>query len=148
MRVAEGGGARDVGSKRGEIRILANFQRSDARLEPQSAGTTNRRELEGLVRTKGVVTLGRSTMDQNSQTGFVENVHAVVAGDRIRADTDAHSRGDEGEKWSYPVTEFRVRRGTVRHPAAAASDDLYVGIIHTHAMNEERTPVERSLPIQ
>jgi hypothetical protein len=32
--------------------------------------------------------------------------------------------------------------------AAAASDDLYVGIVDTDAVNEERTSIERSQPIQ
>src|SRR5438067_4113893 len=79
VRIANRCGPRDINPKRGEVRILANLQRSDTRFETESAGAADRCQLERLVRTECIMAPGSGSMNQYGEPRFVEHVHSIVA---------------------------------------------------------------------
>ena len=90
------------------------------------------------------MTAGGGAVDQNREPGLVENVHPVVAGDRVRADADFNPGGEEWEKRSDAVPEFGVRCGAVCHRAASPSHNRHVVRVHAYAVDEQWPALQRA----
>ena len=96
------------------------------------------------MRTKRVVPASRGAMDQDREPGLIEDVHPVVAGDRVRPDANSDSRRNQWQERSDAVPELGVRCRAVSHRATVAGHDCDVFRIDTHTVNQEWAALERA----
>jgi len=135
VRVADGCRTGDVDFESSEIGVLADIELADAIVDTESARAADSRQLQRLMRAECIVSPRRGAMNEDGESCFVEHVHAIVAGDGVRADADANSRVNERQEGCDAVPKLGVRRRTVRHRAAMPRHDLDVGVVDAHAVN-------------
>ena len=121
----------------GEVSVLSDLERADARIESERASASDRGELEGVVGAERIVPARGGAVDQDREPSLVENIHPVVAGDRVRSDTDPDSGLDQWEQRSNAVPELGVRCRAVRDRAAMAGHGGNVFRIDAHAVDQE-----------
>src|SRR5205085_8666047 len=114
------------------------LERPDSIVQTKRARSTNRGEGERLMSAECVVLASDTTVHEYGESSFVEDVHPVIASDRIGAYSNGDSGGDHRQQRCDAVTKLRVGRRTVRDRAAAPRDRRDIAFIEADAVNEQR----------
>ena len=117
-------------------------------VDAQGAGASDRRQLQRLVGAECIVLSGRGAMDEDREPSFVEDVHSIIARHGIGAHTDPNSGGHDRQEGRDAMSELGVRRRAVCHGTAMTRHDGDVGVVDSHAVNQQGPPLERAMLLE
>jgi hypothetical protein len=80
----------------------------------------------------------QGALEQGTNSGLLEDVDAIVAANRIRAQSDAYSGVAELEYGGYAMAELSVSDRAVGHATTRGGNEFDVLLVDVDAVDEER----------
>src|SRR5262245_20645313 len=98
-----------ISVKGSQVGRLSNLEGSDLTIEAKGTRTLDGRQLESLLRARGLTGTQLDALRQDRKARLLENVHAIVAGHRVRSEADDNAGGHELGQRCDAMTQLRIR---------------------------------------